>query len=290
MPPTTPEPKVTEVTTVHDQTKLHPAKFRVNKKIIGPALMGLVILATGSFAVLVYITNNITPDERLYEFKTTVVEKIIKATKLSADSKLEYTNSLLEKRVAELLALANDQSTSTPETLDRLASLTQQHVGDSVWMIENTNSLSSQEKILALAAITNTTRAFESLTDESDEFESITDYSSDIQDLSQDGLRAEIKKFASSSDTTIISAFIGEQITTIGEEIKTVAPNSRAELLARARIENAGEYIASAEFADAIYALFRARQAIAIDQYLYAAERGEGITETPATDTIPEGS
>jgi hypothetical protein len=286
MPPTTPE---TEVRTVHDQSKLQPRRVLPKKKTILLVALGVLMLAVSCFAAVAFIAKDTTPDQKLYEFKTSFVEKVIKATKLSDDSKLEYTNSLLEKRISELLTLFNDQSTSTPETLDRIASLTQQHTGDSVWMIENSNSLSPQEKILALASISNTTRAFESLTDESAEFESIADYSSDIQNISQDGLRNEIKKFASSSDPTVVSTFIGEQITIVGEELKTVAQNSRAEQLARTRIADAGEYISDTKLSDALYSLFRARQAIAIDRYLYASERGEGVTDTPNNE-VPEGS
>ena len=157
-------------------------------------------------------------------------------------------------------------------------------------MIENSNALSPQEKILALAAITNTTRAFETLTDNWEEFDSIKDYSSDIQNIGQDSLKVQVAQFASTSDTTAVSTFIGEQISAVGEDLKTVAPNSRAQLLALNRLDDAGEYITDAKFGDAIYALLRARQAIAVDHYLYANERGEGDKETYEPSDIPEGS
>jgi hypothetical protein len=286
MPPISNEPK----TTIHDQSKLKPYSFTGKKRVISLTIIGILVVALVAFIALALVASNSTPDQKLYNFKTKVVEKVIKATKLSDDSKLEYTSGLLEKRVAELLVLYSDQSTSTPETLDRLASLTQQHTGDSVWIIQNTNSLSPQEKIVALATITNTTRAFETLTDDFEEFDSIKDYSSDIQNIGQDSLKSEIEKFASSTDSGAISTFVGEQITIVGEEIKTVAQNSRAQQLALTRVDDAGEYITDAKFGDAIYALFRARQAIAVDRYLYANERGEGSIETPDTENIPEGS
>lgn len=286
MPPTSNEPKKT----VHDQSKLQPSTFNFKKKNLAITIVGILAILLVVFIVVAVIANNSTPDQKLYKFKTTVVEKVIRATKLSEDSKLEYTNSLLEKRVSELLTLSNDQATSSPETLDRLASLTQQHTGDSVWMIEHSNSLSAQEKITALASITNTTRALETLADSLAEFEPIKDYTSDIQNLGQDSLKNQVTNFASTSDATAISAFTGDLITKAGEEIKTVAQNSRAQQLALMRIDEAGEYITDARFADAIYALLRARQAIAVDRYLYANERGEGATEAPDTETIPEGS
>ncbi|MBY0537871.1 hypothetical protein K2P47_00545 [Patescibacteria group bacterium] len=287
MPPTSNEPQKT----VHDQSKLQPFSFQPKKNVIIITIIGIVAIALVAFISLALIANDSTPDQKLYGFKTSVVEKVIRATKLSDSSKLEYSTALLENRVAELLVLYYDQSTSSPETLDRIASLTQQHTGDSVWMIENTNSLSPQEKILALAYITNTTRAFETLTDDFVEFDSIKDYSSDIQNIGQDSLKREVENFASTSDATAISAFTGEQIAIVGEEIKTVAQNSRAQTLALTRVDEAGEYISEARFGDAIYALMRARQAIAVDRYLYANERGEGAsTETYDPGEVPAGS
>ncbi len=286
MPPTTPEP----TTTVHDQSKLKPYTIVPKKRVILLTALGIIVIALVAFVTLAVIANKSTPDQKLYDFKTNIVEKVIRATKLSDDSKLEYTNGLLEKRVAELLVLYSDTSTSSPETLDRLASLTQQHTGDSVWLVQNTDSLSPAEKITTLASITNTTRAFETLTEDFVEFESIKDYSSDIQNIGQDALGIEIAKFASSSDTTAVSTFVGEQITKVGEEIKTVAQSSRAERLALLRIDDASESIADGKFGEAIAFLLRARQAIAVDRYLYANERGEGNTEPPSTEAAPEGS
>lgn len=282
-PPTTPQ-------TVHDQSKLKPFSFKPKKKILITTLMGILAIALVAFISVAIVANKTTPDQKLYNFKTTVVEPVIRATKLSDSSKLEYTTTLLEKRVAELLVLYSDQGTSSEQTLDHLASLTQQHTGDSVWMIGNTNSLTPQEKILTLLAITNTTRAFETLTDDWAEFASIKDYSSDIQTIGQDSLKNEIEKFASTSDATLVSVFTGEQITKVGEEIKTVTPNSRAQKIALGRLEEAGEYIPQAKFADAIYALMRARQAIAVDKYLYANERGEDTADTYDPGIVPEGS
>ncbi|MES2749292.1 MAG: hypothetical protein V4606_02785 [Patescibacteria group bacterium] len=276
--------------TVHDQTKLKPYSFNSNKKYLGLGLLGVVTALILGGVTLAVLSEKSTPEQKLYGFKTNVVEPFIRSTKLSDDSKLEYTSSLLQKRVAELLTLYSDQSTTTPQTLDRLASLTQQHTADSVWIIQNTNSLSAQEKINSLASITNTTRAFETLTDDWEEFDSIKDYSGDIQNLSQDSLQSEIEKFASTTDSAIVSAFIGEQINLVGEEIKTVAQNSRAQRLALTRIDDAGESISDGKFAEAINFIMRARQAIAVDSYLFASERGEGASETYDPGVIPEGS
>jgi len=276
--------------TVHDQSKLKPRNFVVNKRVTIISIIGVIVIALVVFITLALLSKNSTPDQKLYGVKTGFVEKVIKATKLSDDSKLEYTGGLLDKRVAELLTLYSDQSTSSPETLDRLASLTQQHAGDSVWLVQNSNSISPEEKITTLSKISNATRAFETLTDDFAEFDSIKDYSSDIQNIAQDGLKSEIQKFASTSDPGAVSAYVGEQITLVGEEIKSVAPNSRAQKLALTRIDEAGEYITDARFADAIISLLRARQSIAVDRYLYASERGEGNVEQADTENIPEGS
>jgi hypothetical protein len=285
MPPTQNE----TTPTIHDQSKLQPHRVLPKKKTILLVALAILLLAIVCFVVVAFIAKDTTPDQKLYNFKTNIVEKVIRATKLSSDSELAYTSSLLEKRVAELLTLYSDTATSTPEVLDRLASLTQQHTGDSVWIIQNTNALTSEEKILGLAKISNTNRAFETLTDNWEEFESIKDYSGDIQNISQDGLKAAVEQFASTSDPINITTFIGQQISLVGEEIKTVAQGSRAQTLALARIDEAGEYITDTRFAEAIYALLRARQAIAVDTYLYASER-EGAQGTEEEEPMPEGS
>ncbi len=290
MPETSPEINETPKETVHDQRQLRPYAFSPNKKNLGLTILGILALVMVLFIVLAYIADTSTPDEKLYEFKTSVVEPVVRATKLSDDSKLSYTSSLLEKRVAELLVLYSDQSTTSPKTLDKLASLTQQHTGDSVWIIQNTNSLSAQEKINALANITHTTRAFETLTDDWEEFASIKDYSGDIQNISQDSLVTEVENFASTSDATTVSAFISEQLTLVGEEIKNVAPNSRAQRLALNRVNDAGESITDGKFAEGLNFILRARQAIAVDAYLFASERGEGAPETYDPGVVPEGS
>ncbi len=285
MPPTQNE----TTPTIHDQSKLQPYRDFPKKRTILIIVFAILVTAFICFVAVAFIAKDTTPDQKLYNFKTNIVEPVIRATKLSDDSELRYTSSLLEKRVAELLTLYSDKATSTPEVLDKLASLTQQHTGDSVWIIQNTSTLTPQEKILALAKISNTARAFETLTDVSEEFASIKDYSGEIQNVSQDGLKAEVERFASTSDATSITTFIGEQISVVGEEIKTVAQNSRAQKLALARIDEAGEYITDSKFAEAIYALMRARQAIAVDTYLYASER-EGTGDTVDLENIPEGS
>lgn len=276
--------------TVHDQRKLKPYSFTTNKKTFGLSILGILALVLAIFIILAFVADSSTPDEKLYDFKTKVVEPVVTATKLSDGSKLAYTSTLLQKRVAELLVLYSDQSTTSPQTLDRLAQLTQKHTNDSVEIIKNTTSLSVQEKINALSLITNTTRAFETLADDWEEFDSIKNYSDDMQNLSQDTLRSEVEKFASTSDASTVTAFIGEQLNLVGEEIKTVAENSRAQKLALTRINDAGESITDGKFAEALSYILRARQAIAVDTYLYASERGEGASETYDPGEVPEGS
>ena len=276
--------------TVHDQRKLKPYSFTTNKKTFGLSILGILALVLAIFIILAFVADSSTPDEKLYDFKTKVVEPVVKATKLSDGSKLAYTSTLLQKRVAELLVLYSDQSTTSPQTLDRLAQLTQKHTNDSVEIIKNTTSLSVQEKINALSLITNTTRAFETLADDWEEFDSIKNYSDDMQNLSQDTLKSEVEKFASTSDASTVTAFIGEQLNLVGEEIKTVAENSRAQKLALTRIYDAGESITDGKFAEALSYILRARQAIAVDTYLYASERGEGTTETYDPGEVPKGS
>ncbi len=290
MPEIKPESDQTSRETVHDHSTLKPFSLSNHKKTLGVSILSVFALGLLLFMTVAFMAEKSTPDQKLYTFKTKVVEPVIRSTKLSDDSKLAYTASLLQKRVAELLVLYSDQSTSSPETLNRIASLTQQHTGDSVWIIQNTNSLSAEEKISALSAISNTTRAFETLTDDWEEFDSIKDSSGDIQNLSQDSLKSEVDIFASTSDATTVSAFISEQLNLVGEEIKSVAPNSRAERLALTRINDAGESITDGKFAEGLNSILRARQAIAVDTYLFASERGEGMNGTYDPGVIPEGS
>ena len=189
MSETSTEPEHSPRETVHDQRRLKPYAFTPSKKTLGISILGILALGLLLFVTVAFIAEKSTPEQKLYSFKTNVVEPVVRSTKLSDTSKLAYTSSLLQKRVAELLVLYSDQSTTSPQTLDRLANLTQQHTQDSVTTIQESTSLSAAEKISALATITNSTRAFETLADDWAEFTSIKDYSSDIQNLSQDSLR-----------------------------------------------------------------------------------------------------
>ncbi len=289
MPPSSPEIDHTLKETVHDQRKLRPSTFTTKKQVL-LSILGIITLLVILFVIVASLANDSTPDEKLYDIKTQVVEPVIQSTKLTDTSKLKYTSFLLQKRVADLLVLYSDQSTTSPQTLDTLAKLTQQHTNDSVTIIQSTNTLSPQEKIRALANIANSSRAFETLTDDWEEFKSIEDYSGDIQNLSQDSLQSEIEKFASTSDATTVITFIGEQLNIVEEEIKTVAENSRAQKLALLRIDDAGESITDGKFAEGLNFILRARQAIAVDIYLFASERGEGASETYDPGVVPEGS
>lgn len=280
---------ITPTTDLMKQPLQNKRRFWDTKTTIRLALI-IVILGILSFGTVLYVARGAQPGEPLYTIKTTLTEPAFTLTKLSPTSRISYTTYLLERRIAELTTLAGDTGTSSPELLATVSSLIETHTTDIVDTIENNPNLDGVTKINFLAKADTVTRAAETLSDTTPELTTITDTLTSAENHVGDALTESIASFVTTNATDTIQSFITTQITAVGTEVVTTAPGSKAQSLVIRRISDAQESIADSKWVDAITYLLRARQAIAVDGYLFSAERGpvDGI-EIEAVP-VPEGN
>lgn len=253
---------------------------------VGGFFLGVAIL----FLILFFISKNSLPGQALYGFKTTVAEEAIALTKPTAAAKSTYAVTRFERRFNELQALATDMGTTSPEVLSIVADLTEKHGQTVTTALEQSTSLTPEEKITTLAKLQSLARAEETLVDTSNELTPISDRTSTTERQADESLQHAITTFASSSAPEVVSAFIATQITNVSEEVTHVANGSKAQTLTLQRISDAEEAIADGKLADALSYILKARQAIAVDGYLYSAERGPVDGHILEPMPMPEGS
>jgi hypothetical protein len=248
----------------------------------GVLCIGLTLLAT-------YASKQL-PGESLYAFKTSVVEETIAFTKLSAAQKIAYNTKRLETRMAELTALSRDQSSTTPDVLATVATLSDAHASAALSALAAAQKNPTAEHIDTLAALSTITKSEVTLADATSEFETITDSLENTDRNVNSFLKSSIGAFASSSPTDVVYAYIDAHIRAVSTESSQVAPGSTAAATIIRRISDTNEAITDGDMAEAINSIIKARQAIAIDGLLWDAERGpiEGMP-IPSTE-IPEGN
>ncbi len=253
---------------------------------VGALLLGVVL----TLATLFFLSQDSLPGQRLYGFKTGVAEEAVAFTKRDAAAKNEYAVSRIERRLSELKALAVDDGTSTPEALATVAALTDAHAALVLGTLESSASLSPEQKIDTLSTLSNVTRAQETLVDSAEELTPIRDATSGLEHTAAQALSASVENFASSSAPDAVRAYIGSQLSIVSGDISKVANGSRAQNITIQRISDANEAIADGNMTDALTYILRARQAIAVDSYLFEAERGPVDGQPVEVMEIPEGS
>ena len=260
------------------------------KKIIIGVIGTLLTAGILIFLTLSYLSQKSIPGQTLYGFKTNVAEKVILTTKLSTHSRVSYYTSLFEKRLQELAIIANDHSTTSPELIAQIATLTQQHAQDAISTLEKNQTLDGETRITLLATIDTAARAIETLSDSFIELENINDAAGTTEDAINLTLNSSIDTFVTNNATDTIQSFIAANIADVGTHLSEVAPGSRAQNLVARRISDANEAIVDSKYADAITAIIRARQAIAVDGYLFDSERGPVDGVELEAGPVPEGN
>ena len=264
---------------------MNAAKQRV-VLAVGALLLGVVL----TLATLFFLSQDSLPGQRLYGFKTGVAEEAVAFTKRDAAAKNEYAVSRIERRLSELKALAVDDGTSTPEALATVAALTDAHAALVLGTLESSASLSPEQKIDTLSTLSNVTRAQETLVDSAEELTPIRDATSGLEHTAAQALSASVENVASSSAPDAVRAYLGSQLSIVSGDISKVANGSRAQNITIQRISDANEAIADGNMTDALTYILRARQAIAVDSYLFEAERGPVDGQPVEVMEIPEGS
>jgi hypothetical protein len=273
------------------EAKVLTPKKKINaKKIIIIAVVVILLAAILAMVGVSVVAKDTLPGDPLYAFKTTISEEVIAATKFSSIAKGEYAVTRLENRLRELQLLAADTATSSDEVLNQIMGLSQAHVEVARNQILNNDSITLENKVDGLAAFAQITRAQEILVDDTEEFTVITGTAGDIESFSNDALRSTIDTYASTTDQILLVAYLEKHIALVAETLPTVANGSRAQDLARRRIDDTNEAILDKDLGSAIYFILKAKEAIAVDGYLYAAERGYVDGITGEAGPIPEGN
>ncbi len=118
------------------------------------------------------------------------------------------------------------------------------------------------------------------------EFEPIEETLEDARGRAFTALEETTHTFASSSPTSATSR-LGDEIRALETELPQVADGSQAKTRALAHLDNARDAIAEGNIGSALFFIFRARQAIVVDGYLFDSERGltEESTDIPPPQT-----
>jgi len=258
------------------------------KKLLIIAGIGIIVLIL-SLIVLLRAVRNELPGDRFYSLKV-ASERLFGGIQLTTTGRIEHNISLLESRLNELNRYALGISTSTPEQLAKIAEQSDTTTKDVLNMIAGDKSLDTTTRITLLAKIDGIVRAEETLSDSIKTFSPITDTIATNEKRANDALRTAITDFVTGNATDTIEQFIAARITTLGQGIKTIAPGSSAAETVTNQVHNTKEALADHKYKDAIIAIIRAEQAIAIDGYLWNAERGPVDGVPLDNGPIPEGN
>jgi hypothetical protein len=254
--------------------------------LIACALIALVVIL---FFVLMRISYNQVPGDPLYGLKT-ATEQMFGGIKLTSTGKAEYNITLLESRLNELNRYALNISSSTPDTLTKIAEQSDAHTKDTLNILAGDKSIAAETHITTLAKLDGVIRAQETLGDTIEAFTPIADTIENNEKRVNDALKSAIADFVTQNATDTIEQFIANRITEVSQHISTIAPGSSAAKSVALRVTDTSEAVIDHKYAVAIISIIRADQAIAIDGYLWNAERGPVPGVPIDNGPIPEGN
>lgn len=250
-----------------------------------PILIGVALLLIGGSGLIAFLSSRTLPGDAFYTTKTEFMEPMIGATKFSSSQKAHYNVSLLERRLHELQLLRTDTATTTPEALSAVASLVQDEVKNTEESLSVMRRDTPERTLDILLDMLTVTDAHSTLSRTVPEFEPLEETLEDARGRAFDLLKETTHAFASSSPTSAASR-LGDEIRTLETELPDVADGSQAKVRALQHLDNARDTIAAGDIGDALFFIFRARQAIAVDGYLFDSERGLTDDE-PAPPQVP---
>jgi len=279
-------------TTAHLPTLPYPSTAGIihRRLLLGFAfiLLAISICGVGMYASVSLLSNKV-PGDSLYGLKI-ATEKVFGSIQLTNTGRVEHNISLLEARVNELNRYALNVSSSSPDQLQQIANKSDEHAREALNTLAGDPSIAATTRINLLADIDATVRAEAAIVDMNTQFDPISGAIDANEERITTALRTAITDFVSQNATDTIEQFIGEKVATLSADIKTVAPGSRAQNLVMRRVQDTEEAITDKKYTEAIAAIIRAEQAIAIDGYLYDAERGPVDGVTIDAGPIPEGN
>jgi hypothetical protein len=209
---------------------------------------------------------------------------------LTSTGRVEHNIKLLESRLNELNRYALGVGSSSPEQLTQIAEQSDNYTKDALNLIASDSALDSPTRINVLARIDSVVRAEETLGDSIKDFSPISETIANNEKRVNDALRTAIGDFVTQNATDTIEKFIAEKISSLGASIPLIAPGSSAAKAVAMRISETNDALMDHDYKDAIIAIIRAEQSIAIDGYLWNAERGPVDGVPVDNGPIPEGN
>ena len=279
---------ITQTTDTHTIPTNYIAGRISFKKLLIVAGILIAVLVLGTYALLRTVYNQL-PGDSLYGLKT-ATEKIFGGIQLTSSGRIDHNIALLESRLNELNRYALGVGSSSPEQLTRIVELSDTYTKEVLNTIAADTNMAAPTRIALLTKLNAIVRAEETLSDSVEAFSDITDTIATNEKRTGDALRTAITDFVAQNATTSIEAFIADKITTLGKSIGSIAPGSSAANAVANRISEIHEAVIDQNYKDAIVALVRAEQAIAIDGYLWGAERGPVDGVPVDNGPIPEGN
>jgi len=247
-------------------------------------ILALVVL----LIIFLAVSLRALPGDSLYGVKTRVVEPTIRIFYLTPKMQADHSIGVLERRLRELESISKDQATTTSETLGNFAWLVQSEVRRANDALASTGSLSGKDALNIHLGILSAADAHQTLARASEEFASIEDTIGEARGDAYRAFETKARDFASTTPDEA-GSYLSEQLTALEGELSTVAQGSTAQNRALDRLEDAQDAIMANELGDAIVFILRARQAIAVDQYLFDSERGPQSGDAPIPAPTTEG-
>jgi hypothetical protein len=233
----------------------------------------LIVLVAILLFALLRISYNQVPGDSLYGLKT-ATEHLFGGIQVTSTGKADYNITLLESRLNELNRYALHISSSTPDKLNQIATESDTHTKDVLNILAGDKSIDGETRITTLAKLDGVIRAQETLSDSVKAFTPITETIATNEKRVNDALKTAIADFVTQNATDTIEHLIANHITDISTHISSIAPGSSAAKTVADRVTDTKEAITDHKYTEAILAIIRADQAIAIDGYLWNAERG----------------
>lgn len=263
----------------------HTARFfRMYGRYVLLAVLAIIVL----LVIFLVVSLQALPGEPLYGVKTRAVEPALRVFRVTPRMEVSHSIGLLERRLGELGSLSTDQATTTPEALGQFASLVQAEVHRANDSLAKADSLPGAKVLDLHLVILSAADAHQTLARATPEFASIEDAMENARGDAYRAFEMKARDFATTSPEDA-GSYLSEQLTTLEAEMGTVAHGSSAENRAMDRLEDTQDAIMTGNIGDAIIFILRARQAIAVDRYLFDSERGPQAGDAPIPQPTTEG-
>jgi len=249
-------------------------------------VVALIVVAL--LVAIAFLAKETAPGDPLYTAKINLYERAVATTKFTGAAKIAYEENRIRSRFTELSALTIESGTTDPEIVAKVGALIEQHTSAAVSAL-NASSLSAEDRITALADISTILRATALLIDSTEELAPADDSVDTARDVLRDTLSQNVTAFTTSGATSTIETYLSARISVLADDIQKIAQGSDAQRIAITRITDASEAIEEGDLEFALSAILRAEEAVAVDSYLYASERGEAPLPEGLAATTTEG-